>query len=72
VSNKKTFKNDFLVLNSSVTPKLHAIFFHIPQFCEKEQKGLGFFCEQASEAVHSDFKKTWNRYKTTAYNSVHI
>jgi hypothetical protein len=54
----ETFKNDFLVLNSSVTPKLHAIFFHIPQFCEKEQKGLGFFCEQASEAVHSDFKKT--------------
>jgi hypothetical protein len=25
--------------------------------------------EKASEAVHSDLKKTWNRYKTTANNS---
>jgi hypothetical protein len=56
----RSLKRFFLVLNITVTSKLRAIFFHSPEFYEKEQKGLGFFCEQASEAVHGDFQKLGN------------
>ncbi len=45
-----------------VTPKIHAIFDHIAEFCQKRGIGLGNFSEQASESVHHDFQKTWERY----------
>jgi hypothetical protein len=44
------FKNDFIQLD-------------IEQFCKHDSSGLGKFSEQASEAVHADFKKIWARYK---------
>ncbi len=52
------FKRAYLALNLTVTPKIHVIFDHITQFCEEKKSGLGKFSEQASESVHSDFKKT--------------
>lgn len=65
----ETFKKSFLELEISVTPKLHAIFHHIPEFCDKQQSGLGPWSEQASEAVHSDFKATWHKYKVPENHS---
>ena len=56
------FKSCFRALKINVTPKIHAVFFHIIEFCELMDKGLGPWSEQASEAVHSDFKKTWKNY----------
>ena len=52
----------------SVTPKIHALLVHVPQFLEKYRHlgfGLGFYSEQASEAVHCDFDSLWtgNKYK---------
>jgi hypothetical protein len=81
------FKSDFIQLDISVTPKIHAIFYHIEEFCKHESGGLGNFSEQASEAVHADFKKIWARYKIAEthpefpskflksvqfYNSIHL
>lgn len=57
------FKKSFLDLEVSVTPKVHAIFFHVPQFCSKRQESLGFYSEQAMEAVHFEFKIFWNKHK---------
>ena len=57
------FKNDFLQLNISVTPKIHAIFFHIEEFCSLTKMGLGPWSEQASESVHQEFSKCWDKYK---------
>lgn len=59
----ETFKKSYCDLNISVTPKVHAVFFHVPDFCTKTNKGLGSFSEQAMESVHCDFKKTWAKYK---------
>lgn len=74
-------------LGIEVTPKVHAVFFHVKEFCEKNGLGLGFFSEQAMESVHFDFKSTWEINKVTIdhpdypkkllravcqYNSLHI
>ena len=47
----------------NVTPKIHAIFYHIIEFCEREGVGLGRHSEQASESVHCSFKKVFLKYK---------
>lgn len=57
------FMLDFMDTGIRVTPKIHAVFYHVPDFCEKFQKGLGFFSEQAVESAHFDFDLLWNNYK---------
>lgn len=83
----ENFKKSYLALEISVTPKIHIIFEHVVEFCEYYGQGLGYFSEQAMEAVHCDFKATWNNYKiskdhedyftnllrsTCVYNSLHL
>ena len=64
------FKNSYLDLVQlglvNVTPKVHAIFHHIVEFCEREGVGLGRHSEQASESVHCSFKKTFSNFKVGA------
>ena len=50
-------------------PKVHTVFFHEHEFCDRHQTGLGIFSEQASEAVHSNFSVTWKRYKVSDIHS---
>lgn len=59
------FKKSYLDLGISVTPKVHAVFHHVEDFCSKNQKGLGFFSEQAMESVHFDFKNVWSKYEVS-------
>jgi hypothetical protein len=35
-----TFKQNFLALNINVTPKVHAIFYHVSEFCKLKKQGL--------------------------------
>ena len=65
------FHQAFLCLGLNVTPKVHAVIVHIPQFCDKTGKGLGYWSEQASESVHSDFKLTNNRFKVNQAHPDH-
>ena len=48
---KETFKLSKLEI--SVTPKVHAVFFHVQEFCELTKMGLGPWSEQTSESVSS-------------------
>ena len=57
------FKMAYCQLGLSVTPKMHALFQHVPEYCSRTQKGLAIVSEQTSEAVHHDFKRTWARFK---------
>ena len=41
------FEKAYKKLNISVTNKVHILIDHVPQFCDRVQKGLGFFSEQA-------------------------
>lgn len=59
------FKEDVERLGIQVTPKLHAIFYHVEDFCKEINAGLGCYSEQSFESVHSDFAKTWMKYKVT-------
>lgn len=59
----KNFMDSYLALEISVTPKAHIVFFHVPQFCTKYNKPLGFFNEQAIETIHFEFKSFWEKYK---------
>ena len=56
------FKTSFLFLPMSVTPKVHAVFYH-EEFVLKHQSSLGIFSEQATETLHSKFNAHWERYK---------
>lgn len=82
-----TFKESFEDLGINITPKLHAIFFHIKDFCSRHPSGLGNWSEQSFESVHQDFHHTWMKYKVpdqhekfpeqllravTEYNSRHL
>jgi hypothetical protein len=57
------FKVSFLSLRISVTPKVHAVFHHVAEFCTKTEMGLGPWSEQTSEAVHHDFEQMWKHFK---------
>ena len=83
----RDFKDSFTELNIPVTPKLHALFVHVRQFCSKQNLSLGPFSEQSSESVHADFKAIWKHFSVDTnhpnfgrhllsailkYNSMHI
>ena len=66
--NINAFKKVYKELKISVTPKVHAVFFHVSEFCNLKKMGLGPWSEQASESVHHDFKKTWEHFKVRDTN----
>ena len=57
------FKLTFEALDIPVTPKIHCVYYHVPQFCQHYSCGLGKHSEQASESVHAHFKNAWAKYK---------
>ena len=75
-------------LKIPVTHKIHAVFHHIQEFCDKKKMGLGYYSEQAAESIHSDFKSVWKNFDirdtnhpnygqhllraVVAYNSQHL
>ena len=59
----ETFKTSYQKLRIPITPKIHAVIFHITEFCSSKGKGLGPWSEQTSESVHRDFLRVWNNYK---------
>lgn len=56
------YRDDYISLGISVTPKIHAIFYHVSQFCHLKKEGLGKYCDQSSESVHRDFCQFWKNY----------
>lgn len=67
------FQQSYLDLKISVTPKVHAVFFHVVHFCDKTNEGLGFYSEQAQavESAHHDFEITWSKYKVDAQHPLY-
>ena len=61
-SNISNFKREFLKLNISVTPKVHAVFHHVEEFCMLKGMGLGPWSEQTSESLHHELTKCWEKY----------
>ena len=47
----------------TITWKIHIACCHIEPLVKARKFGLGVFAEQAGEAIHHQFKKTWANYK---------
>lgn len=56
------FKADYMKLGISVTPKIHAVFYHIEEFCDYSGMALGPFSEQTTEALHHEFEECWDNF----------
>ncbi|XP_047125706.1 uncharacterized protein LOC124807639 isoform X1 [Hydra vulgaris] len=58
------FRASFFALPiGTVTPKTHAVFFHIKEFILRKKMPLGIYSEQTTEAMHHCFSTNWARYK---------
>ena len=59
--------NDFKVkynrLKINVTPKIHAVFHHVSEFCQFTGKGLSPWSEQTAVSLHFDFNHIWQGFK---------
>ena len=63
------FKKSCINLPITITPKLHIIFQHIPEFIERNKVALGIFSEQALESAHSDYQSFWEtRFKRQLFH----
>ena len=61
--NIEAFKACYMELSINVTPKVHSLLYHVPDFCDETSSGLGVYSEQASESVHRDFNLIWTDFK---------
>ena len=61
-NNIKEFTIAYHQLGISITPKIHAVMFHVEDFCEFTGKGLGPWSEQTSESLHREFSKCWEKF----------
>ena len=55
------FKISYLKLGIPVTLKVHIVFEHVLQFCEKYGNGLGLYSEHSLESTHYDYKPFWEK-----------
>ena len=58
------FRVSYLQLQgTTITPKVHAVIHHVPQFIQRHNSSLGIYSEQATEALHHLFRNNWQRFK---------
>lgn len=57
------FQEAFEKLPLNITPKIHAIFYHVPEFCALSGRGLGQYSEQVIESLHHSFEDVWKNFK---------
>ena len=63
----RQFKESYLALERcTITPKVHAVFFHVKQFIDLKKVSLCIYSEQATEAMHKQFGHHWQRYKRSS------
>ena len=58
----KDFTLVYMQLGIPVSLKVHIVFEHIAPFCEKYNRGLAWFSEQALESSHYDYKPFSEKY----------
>ena len=67
--NVKSFRDAYADLSITVTPKIHAVFHHVIEFCDMRESGLGPYSEQCTESVHHDFNCVWQHFKVSPSHS---
>ena len=69
--NIREFEVSFMALGISITPKVHCVFRHVQEFCERKGCGLGVYSEQVVENCHYDFAKIGQWYPTNLDTDPH-
>ena len=59
---EKSIERIVVGYNFKITPKIHIILRHVPDFICFTGKPLGIFSEQTAENSHSIFQKFWIKY----------
>lgn len=62
------FKLKYIALGIPVTPKAHAVFHHVAEFCELKGTGLAKWSEQSVESLHSNFEQLWSDFKVKSFD----
>ena len=58
----RKFKEVYKDLGITITPKVHILTEHVPEFCKKHNNSLGLYSEQALESSHYDFlRNCWEK-----------
>lgn len=52
-----------------LTPVLHIIVSHVPEFIEQHNMGLGYHSEQTAESVHHSWEKFFENFKCSIYSN---
>ena len=60
---KRNFDDIVELQGMSVTPKVHELYFHVREFIDKVQVGLGKLSEQTGESLHHDFAIHYERFQ---------
>ena len=55
----RKFKEVYKDLGITITPKVHILTEHVPEFCKKHNNSLGLYSEQALESSHYDFLRNY-------------
>ena len=56
------FKDVYVNLGISITPKVHILVHHVSDFINKHNRSLGWYSEQAIETIHYDFlRNCWEK-----------
>ena len=50
--------------DSAITPKMHILQQHVPQWMKRWHVGLGFHGEQGAEALHNKFNQLQRQYSS--------
>ena len=68
----QTFINEFekayFLLQIPISPKVHVLVRHLPEFLRMYPHGLSLYSEQANESLHHDFAVVYERYKVSNVN----
>lgn len=49
-----------------LTPSMHVLKYHVPEFIANNQSALGLYSEQAGESIHGEWQKFWEKFKNAS------
>ena len=65
----RIFSRAYNRLGINITPKIHAVVFHVAEFCAITGRGLAPWSEQTGESLHHDFLKTWEKFRVKSMDN---
>ena len=65
------FEKAYSLLQIPISPEVHVLVCHLPEFLRMYPHGLSRYSEQANESLHHDFAVVYGRYKVSNVNHLY-